>query len=152
MAKLNLGVMVEVNSRNNLTYAIGTVANRANDNDINKAVVLDKTGDSAVKLAADSDEIRGFIGSVEAFTADGRSVGTYVRCAPNVRFWVTGSGLAVGDLVVCGAQTGYGVANAKNNNPYDNRGTTVVKKGTPTTYRWEVIRVKGPDLFLIEAI
>ena len=43
MAKLNLGVMVEVNSRNNLTYAIGTVANRANDNDINKAVVLDPT-------------------------------------------------------------------------------------------------------------
>lgn len=74
MAKLNLGVMVEVNSRNNLTYAIGTVANRANDNDINKAVVLDRTGDSAVKLAADSDEIRGFIGSVEGFTADGRSV------------------------------------------------------------------------------
>lgn len=153
MAKLNLGVLVDVNTRNNQTWKLGTDTVRLSDHDINKAVVLDPVNEGCVKLAADGDEIAGFIASTEPATADGATVGTVTRHASGVRQWVTGAGLKIGDLVVSGAQAAANTANAKLNNPLDAvRGTTVVKKGTPANYKWQVIRARGTDLFLIEAI
>lgn len=153
MAKVNLGIMVEVNSRNNQGWKLGTEANKVTDADLHKAVVLNPAQEGAMKLAADGEEIRGFIESIEPHTADGLTFGTVVVHAPGVRMHVTGTGLIVGDMVVAAAQTAAGVANAALNNPLDSRGTTPVKKATTaTTFKWQVIRKIKEDLFLIEAV
>lgn len=152
MAKVNLDIQLEVNTRNIQGWKLGGKTPRVTDADINKAVVLDKTAAATLKLAASGDEIRGFIESIEPASADGQTFGSVVVHAKGVRAWVTGAGLSIGDLVVADAQTAAGVANAKLNHPKNTRGTTPVKKGTPTTFKWEVIAVDGTDRFLIEAI
>lgn len=152
MAKVNLGIQLDVNTRNVQGWKLGTETNRITDNDIHKAVVFDKNQDGVLALASDGNEIRGFIESISPASADGLTFGSVVRHAAGVRYWVTGSGLAKGDLVVAATQTAAGQANALMKHPLDSRGLTPVKKGTPSTYKWEVIRAKGTDVFLIEAI
>ena len=152
MAKVNLGIQLDVNTRNIQGWKLGTQAARITDKDIHKAVVLDTALGGTLKLAADGEEIRGFIESIEPASADGQTFGSVVVHAKGVRQWVTGSGLTLGQLVVAGAQTAAGVANAKANPAVDTFGMTAVKAGTPTTFKWQVIRVVGTDKFLIEAI
>lgn len=152
MAKVTLGIQLDVNTRNIQGWKLGGKNPRVTDADINKAVVLDKTTAVTLKLAASGDEIRGFIESIEPHSADGQTFGSVVVHAKGVRAWVTGSGLVIGDLVVADAQTAAGAANAKMNHPLNARGLTPVKKGTPATFKWEVIAVDGTDRFLVEAI
>lgn len=151
MAQVNLGIQLDVNTRNIQGWKLGTADARITDKDIRKAVVLDKTADGTLKLAAANDEIRGFIESIEPHPADGVTFGSVVRHAAGVRAWVTGTGLVKGDLVVADAQSAAGVANAAKD-PNSQYGLTPVKKGTPSTYKWEVIRAVGTNKFLIEAI
>ena len=152
MAKVNLGIQLDVNTRSVQGWKLGTETARVTDKDIHKAVVLDTALEATMKLAAAGNEIRGFIESIEPASADGQTFGSVVRHASGVRYWVTGAGLVVGDKVVADTQTAEGVANALNKHPADTYGLTKVKKGTPTTFVWEVIRVVGTDRFLIEAI
>ncbi|WP_274584086.1 hypothetical protein V9W64_10845 [Neisseria leonii] len=152
MAQVNLGIQLDVNTRNIQGWALGTEAERITDKDLHKAVVLDTTQEGTLKLAADGDEIRGFIESVEPAPTDkGTTFGSVVRHAPGVRVWAAGSGLNKGDKVVAGAQTAAGTANATANPRVDRFGVTQVKSGSPTTFVWEVVRVEG-DLVLIEAV
>ncbi|MRN38602.1 hypothetical protein CRG49_000625 [Neisseria sp. N95_16] len=152
MAQVNLGIQLDVNTRNNQGWKLGTKENRITDADIHKAVTLDESLEGTLKLAAEDDEIRGFIESIEPASADGQTFGTVVRHAPGVRVWVTGSGLTKGKMVVAAKQTDAGVANAKAFPRQDSRGLTPVKEGNPETFKWQVIRVVGADVFLIEAI
>lgn len=152
MSQVNLGIQLTFNTNNSQGWKLGSESERVTDKDLHKAVVLDKTKEGTMKLAADGEEIRGFIHAIEPHPADGVTFGTVVRHAPGVRYWVTGSGLAVGDMVVSGTQAAVGTANALLKSPMDSFGLTVVKKGTPATYKWEVIRVRGTNQYLIEAI
>lgn len=152
MADVNLDIQAEVNTRNIQGWKLGGKTPRITDADINKSLVGDFTMDATLKLAADGEEIRGFIESIEPHPADGQTFGSVVVHASGVRVWVTGSGLALGDLVVAANQTAAGVPNALMKHPKNNHGLTPVKKGQPTTFRWQVIRVVGTDRFLIEAI
>ena len=152
MAKVNLGIQLDVNTRNIQGWKLGTTAARVTDADTHKAVVLDKTLEGTLKLAVADDEIRGFIESIEPHSADGQTFGSVLRHAAGARYWVTGTGLVKGDLVVADAQAAVGVKNAKDFPALDHHGLTKVKKGTPTTYKWVVVRDRGDGVYLIEAI
>lgn len=152
MAQVKLGIQLDVNTRNVQGWKLGSKTAVITDKDIHKAVVLDKTAEATMKLAASGEEIRGFIESIEPAPADGVTFGSVVRHAAGVRYWVTSTAsLIVGDLVVADTQADVGVANAESFAEQDRYGLTKVKKGTPTTYRWEVVRVKG-NKYLIEAL
>lgn len=152
MAKVNLGIQLDVNTRNVQGWKLGTAAARVTDADTHKAVVLDKTLEGTLKLAVADAEIRGFIESIEPHSADGQTFGSVLRHAAGARYWVTGTGLVKGDLVVADAQAAVGVKNTKAFPALDLHGLTKVKKGTPTTYKWEVVRDRGDGVYLIEAI
>lgn len=152
MARRNLGIQTVVNTNSIQGWKLGTTTAKFSDKDINKAVVLDTTLAGTLKLAASGDDIRGFVESIEPATEDGQTFGSVITHSHGVRQWVTGSGLALGDLVVADTQTAAGEANALAKHPLNRWGLTPVKKGQPTTFRWQVIYVQGTDLFLIEAI
>lgn len=152
MAQVNLGVQLDINTRNIQGWKLGSTSERITDLDVNKAVVLDNSTAGTLKLAADSDEIRGFIESIEPASADGQTFGSVVIHAKGVRQWVTGTGLNIGDLVVSAAQEKHNTANKVMKHPLNHHGLTTVKSGAPTTFKWQVIRVVGTDQFLIEAI
>lgn len=106
----------------------------AND-DVGKAVKLGPANNYL--LAADGDEPEGFVWSVEPNTVNnGVSFGAVKqnkRQEAEVGVFhdgVTNPAIAVGDLVVANDQAAIGTA-----------GQARVKKGTPTTFKWRVIRI-----------
>lgn len=115
--------------------------------DLDKIVKLG--GADTYVLAASGDEIEGFVYSVEAFTVnEGYSFGTVQK---NRRLVATVDAaqtpaLAIGGLVVAGAQAAVGTA-----------GGAVVLGGSPTTHKWRVISIVSGtgvagDKVLIERI
>lgn len=152
MAKFNQGILLDVNVRHMTTTTYGATDNRFSDNDRNKAVKLGASG--TMVLCAEGDEIEGFVEALEPATVDGLSHGTCTTYGPNVRWWVQGENLAIGDYVVCGQQTDPTTKNNNDNHPLNQFGTTVVKKGNPTIFRWRVIArdPRNRDVFLISAI
>lgn len=100
-----------------LTARLGTGSGSANyltDLELNKPVKL--VGDSQYNLCAAGDQIEGFIGAVEGYTADDFSIGSVQNCD---RKRVTLDGLqatpgvgtcAVGDYVVAGTAVAKGTA------------------------------------------
>lgn len=103
------------------------------DTDVGKAVKL--SGEGTHDICAADDEIVGFIDTVKGITVnDGYSFGGVQRGGTHSA--VVGSAqtpaIEVGDLVVADAQE---VAGTK--------GKAQVKTGTPTTFKWQVVSVKG---------
>lgn len=152
MAKFNPGVLLDVNVNHVVTSLYGTKTDRFSDADHNKAVKLSTSG--TMVLCAEGDEMEGFVETIEPATADGFSVGSCVTHGTNVRWWVSGDNLEIGDFVVCGNQTAPRVDNVNLNHPYNRFGTTVVKKGNPVNFKWRVIAKsrRSTNVFLISAI
>ena len=152
MAKYNPGVLLDVNLSHGWTTIYGTTTERFSDADRNKALKLSVSG--SMVLCAEDDEIEAFVETIEPATSDGFSSGTCVTHGSNVRWWVFGDNLEIGDYVVCGKQTAPRVANVNRNHPYNQFGTTVVKKGNPVNFKWRVIAKsrRANNVFLIAAI
>ena len=118
-----------------ISAALGTPSVKFTDNERGKPVKL-AAADNYVLTAA-SDEIEAFVETVEPFTVNqGYSLGT-VRKGGRVYAKVGANQgatpMAVRDLVVADVQSANGVG--------DNYAR--VKTGTPTTFKWRVIRREG---------
>lgn len=114
---------------------LGNDTGQANSNDIGKSVVL--SGDT-VTLAADGNNIYGFVQSVEVGTQDGYSIAG-VLCDPGQEVYAADAAgnLAVGNFVVSsGAATAFKTALTNGLQP--------VKSGSASAgYSWMVMAVYG---------
>lgn len=132
MAKLTL----QPNTGEN-TYQVYKIDDSGiNDNDVNKPVTFDST--DTVALAADSEEIYGFIEAVERHTADGKVVVT-VQIDGRRKVTLDGAA-AVGTVVEAAANAAAGTANSSN--------WGLVSVHTPAAAdnkRWMVISGTGLD-------
>lgn len=91
-----------IHSEKVVTARLGTTTNRFNDADKDKAIKL--TADSAYTLAADGDEIEGFVSSISTGgTYDGFTLGGVVSTGYK-KVQAEGT-VAVGDYVVAGTPT-----------------------------------------------
>jgi hypothetical protein len=136
-----------------ITTCLGTVGSLLTEKDIRKPVKSAATNTSSMLLCASGDEIEGFVHSINIGTAnDGFSHGGVQR---NGRMTVKlGGTVAMNGLVVSGANTAYNTASVSS---YIGVPLPVVIAGTPTTYKWKVIRfITGTgvvgDYALIERI
>lgn len=142
--------LVETSKTQVVSAALGAAAAAGfkNDADRGKCVKLGTAG-NFVPCAA-GDEIAGNVYSVDITTVNGGFDFGSVR--RNERFWAEIASdqgvtpMAVGDLVVAGAgQAAAGTA-----------GDGMVKTGTPTTFLWQCIRIKGTgvagDKVLLERV
>ena len=136
-----------------LTTCLGTVGALLTEKDIRKPVKSATTNTSSMLLCASGDEIEGFVQSLNIGTAnEGFSHGGVVR---NGRMTVKlGGTVSINGLVVAGTNTANNTASVSS---YMGLPLPVVIAGTPTTYKWKVIRyitgtgVAG-DYALIERI
>jgi hypothetical protein len=133
-----------------LSTALGTTgaSNKFGNNDLRKPVKL-STAQNYV-LAAAGNEIEGFVVSVSPEDVNSGysfgSIQTEGRITAKVDAAQVGT-LAIGEYVVAGASSALGTKDLY----------PLVKEGTPTTFKWRVIRnVTGTgvagDLVLIERI
>jgi len=128
--------------------ALGGTGDGWTDTEVGKCVKLG-TANNYV-LCADGNEIEGVCISMEPITVNsGFSFGTVQKDRRMNAVLDTGeTGVAVGDLVVAGAQAAVGTANSS--------GYPVVATGTPTTHKWRVIRLltagEAGDIVVIERI
>ena len=125
----------------------GTVA-FTSDTDLNKLVKMGASNNFV--LTEDGDEIEGFVFAIEPITVnDGVSFGTVQRnkrLQAEVAAGVTTALVPGTDLVVSAGQAAPGTA-----------GKPQVKKGTPATFKWRVIRIVSGtgvagDTVLVERI
>ena len=138
MADFNFNVLTVLPERLNVIVAkLGSAAGQAyTDKDKNKIVKMGAVSNFA--LAADGDEIEGFIDNIDGGpTAGGFVVGGVAR--PDTGFRVlaqvaagVATPLVFGDMVVAGAQLALGTA-----------GLPQVRKGTPAIWKYKVIRLIG---------
>jgi hypothetical protein len=119
------------------------------DKDIGKCVKYAASSNAVV--CSGSDEIQGFLVSVEPYTVNGGfGFGSIQRCGRRLAKVGANQGqtpMAFGDLVVADAQAAVGTAQ---NYP-------AVKTGTPASFKWRVIRVVsgtgvGGDVVLLESL
>lgn len=112
------------------TERIGDDTHQASAIDIGKPV---KLADTAVVVCAATDEVYGFIASVEAGSKNGYSVGA-VACDVGREMHAVdeAGGLAVGGLVVAGTAVALGTVGVGN-----------VVTGAPTTHKWQVIGLEN---------
>lgn len=118
------------------------------DKDLGKAVKLG-TAQNYI-LAATTNEIEGFVASVEPWSVNlGYGFGSVQRSGRVLTKVASDQGatpMAVGDLVVAGTQLAVGTA-----------GGGAVRTGTPTTHKWRCLRIVSGtgvagDSVLIERI
>jgi len=110
--------------RPDVTENLGDSTGEFNDQDIGKGLVYN--GDF-MDPAASTNEIVGFVTSVEPYTKDGHSIGS-VRKEGRVEAIDEAGTLAVGDLVVAGTAGTLGVYALQK-----------VVSGSPATFKWMVI-------------
>ena len=110
------------------TENLGDNTGQFASNDIGKAVVYN--GDQ-MDQAADTDEIVGFVQSVEPGTKDGHSLGSVRKRGRAYALDEAGT-LAVGNPVVAGTPGTLGTSALAN-----------VNVGTPATFKWIVIAALG---------
>jgi len=111
-----------------VTENLGDNTGQFSDQDIGKPVVYN--GDQ-MDLAAATNEIVGFVQSVEPGTSLGHSIGS-VRKQGRAKVIDEAGTLAVGDLVVAGTAVALGTLGVAN-----------VAAGAPATYKWVVLAVTG---------
>lgn len=133
MAKLEYTLLTnDPNRLNPISTKFGANVNeKFTDKEIGKLVKDGTTGGNQV-LAADGDEIEGWVDSISPGTMDGFTWGGAAKpgTGQRVEAKVSGTALVLNDLVVAGPQAAIGTASLP-----------VVKKGTPATYKWKVINL-----------
>lgn len=138
--KFNFRTLTHSPERLNVVSAkLGTDAlEKYTDADIGKPMKLGAEPGCFV-VAADGDEIEGFLDNIDAGgTTDGHVFGGVACGNRGFRVEAEFSGTAgkVGDLVVAAAQSAIGVKAAS--------GVGKVKAGTPATHKWRIIANKTP--------
>lgn len=130
--------------------ADGTAPNRFTDNDIGKAVKL--AGSDNYVLAADGNEIEGFVLAIEPGTIDeGFSYGSVQKDGRVIAINKGAGAIAVGAYVVAAAQAALGTKNDTGGNNFDPCphvkagavGTPGSSFTTPAVYFWRVISLLG---------
>lgn len=104
--------------------------------DIGKAV---KYNGDQMDLCADTNEIVGFVQSVEAYTKNGHSIGAVVMDSNGEAYATDEAGtLAIGDLVISGTPAALGTA-------APSTGPNVKVHATPADaiHRWQVVAIYG---------
>lgn len=137
MADFKFNVLTVMPERLNVVTAkLGSAAGQNyTDKDVGKPVKMGAL--SNYVLAADGDEIGGFIDNIDGGpTANGFRVGGVSRPDSGFRIEAevadgVATPLVFGDLVVCGAQVALGT-----------KGLPQVKKGTPAIWKYQVIQVR----------
>lgn len=130
MSTFRFNPKVDLDRADTTDAALGSAASEAwADEDLGKAVKLNAAATNSYALAADGDEIEGFLLATEPFTVNqGWKFGTVQRDGRVIAENGDIGALAVGDLVVTATQAAVGTA-----------GKAVVKGGAPTTFKWRVI-------------
>jgi hypothetical protein len=127
-----------------------STSTKLDDHDVGKPV---KFGADTFVLCSDGDYIDGFVNSVEPFTVDGYSFGGVCRAGRFYGIVDTGDTLALGDIVVAGANAARGTANTSypivtkaSSKVYDDAGEGAKDVTLPSDnakYHWRVISVLG---------
>jgi hypothetical protein len=128
-----------------------SASHKLTDNDVGKPV---KIGTDAFYLCSDGDYIDGFVNSIEPFTVDGYSFGGVVREGRFYAIVDANDSLALGDVVVSGANTAYTVAKAGAYpvvtsaadlvlNDAAEGAKDVTLPGNPYKYHWRVVSLLG---------
>ncbi|AUM59606.1 hypothetical protein HOS55_gp004 [Pseudomonas phage PMBT3] len=135
MADFKFNVLVVLPERLNvITTKLGAAAGENfTDKDIKKIMTMGTVSNFA--LAADGDEIEGFLDNVDGGPpAGGFRVGGVSRPDTGIRVEAQvaagAAAVAVKDLVVAGAQLALGT-----------KGLPQVKKGTPATFKYRIMRI-----------
>ena len=135
MSDFKFNVLTVLPERLNvITTKLGAAAGENfTDKDIKKIVTMGTV--SNFTLAADGDEIEGFIDNIDGGpTANGFRVGGVARPDTGVRIEaqvaVGAAQVAVKDLVVAGAQLALGT-----------KGLPQIKKGVPETFKYRIMRI-----------
>lgn len=147
MSDFKFNVLTVLPERLNvITTKLGAAAGENfTDKDIKKIVTMGTV--SNFTLAADGDEIEGFIDNIDGGpTANGFRVGGVARPDTGIRVEAQVAAgaavVAVKDLVVAGAQL-----------PLGTKGLPQVKKGTPAVFKYRVMRIVsgngGPGSVLV---
>lgn len=123
------GEQLSIEQRRIVSAALGA-SNSAtfNRNDIGKAVKLGSAQNYV--LAADGDEIEGFVSSVEVMTVNGGFSFGAVQRGGDMYAKVGSGSVAVGGYVVSYTQAALGTA-----------GAPAVKAGSPTKFLWRCVRI-----------
>ena len=135
MADFKFNVLVVLPERLNvITTKLGAAAGENyTDKDVKKIMTMGAVSNFA--LAADGDEIEGFLDNVDGGPpAGGFRVGGVARPDTGIRVEAQvaagAAAVAVKDLVVAGAQLALGT-----------KGLPQVKKGTPATFKYRIMRI-----------
>lgn len=105
MSVFNRGLLVSEHDQRD-TEQLGDNTGQFKGVDVGKAMVYNGI---QMDLAASTNDIVGFLETVEAYTNNGHNIGT-VKKSGRVRVEVVGTTLAVGDFVFAAAQTALGTA------------------------------------------